>query len=86
MAFVPVEKLTEKIPNKYEAILVAAKDARVQNSIQALKDLDPNEPQPKITSVSLSRLIDGDVEYHYHEETPEEELSAEMEDAAESDD
>ena len=85
MGFVPVEKLTEKIDNKYEAILVAAKDARVQNSIMALKDLDPNEPQPKITSVSLQRLIDGEVEYFHKKEEAEEGSAEDAEASAESD-
>ena len=52
MPFIPVEKLTEVVENKYEAVLVAAQEARVQNSIAGLKDLDPNEAQPKITSVA----------------------------------
>jgi len=65
MGFVPVEKLTKVISNPYEAILVAAKDARIQNSIQALKDLDPTLEHPKVTTISLYRVIDGKVDYYY---------------------
>ena len=65
MGFVPVEKLTSVITNPYEAILVAARDARIQNSINGLKDLDPNEEHPKVTSVSLQRLSEGEIEYYY---------------------
>ncbi len=75
MGFVPTEKLTKVIDNKYEAILVAAKEARVRNSIAQLKDWDPDEERPKITSVALDRLTDGHVEYHYVE--PEEVTEAE---------
>jgi DNA-directed RNA polymerase subunit K/omega len=65
MAFFPVEKMTRVIPNKYEAVLVAAKDARVQNNIARLKNLDPNLPQMKVTTRSLYRLIDGQVHFFY---------------------
>lgn len=67
MGFVPIEKVTHKIPNKYEAVLVAAKEARVQNSIAQLQDLDPNSAFPKITTLSLKRLIDGKIRYSYGE-------------------
>lgn len=71
MGFVPIEKVTHKIRNKYEAVLVAAKEARVQNSIAQLQDLDPNSAYPKITSLSLQLLIDGKIRYSYGEiETP----------------
>ena len=71
MGFVPIEKVTRTIPNKYEAVLVAAKDARVQNSIAQQQDLDPNEAYPKMTSLALRRLIDGKVQYFYGEEEPQ---------------
>ncbi len=63
MGFVPTEKLTNVIDNKYEAILVAAKEARVRNSIAQLSDWDPDHERPKITSVALDRLTQGHVEY-----------------------
>ena len=52
MGFVPIEKVTGKIDNKYEAILIAAREARVQNSISQLEDRDPNAPYPKVTTVA----------------------------------
>ncbi|MBM4117417.1 DNA-directed RNA polymerase subunit omega [bacterium] len=71
MGFVSIERVTQRITNKYEAVLVAAKEARVQNSIAQLKDLDPNSAYPKITSLSLQRLIEGKIRYSYGElETP----------------
>ena len=68
MPFVPIEKLTKIIENKYEAVLVAAKEARVQNSIAQLKDLDPNEVYTKITTVALENLIGEKVKFFYGEE------------------
>ena len=68
MPFVPIEKLTKIIENKYEAVLVAAKEARVQNSIAQLQDLDPNEVYTKITTVALENLINEKVNYFYGEE------------------
>ena len=65
MPFVPTEKLTAIVENKYEAILVASKEARVRNSIAQLSDWDPDVERPKITSVALDRLTTGQVEWHY---------------------
>jgi len=73
MPFVPTEKLTNVVTNKYEAILVAAKEARVRNSIAQLSDWDPDVERPKITSVALDRLTEGLVDWHYAEEQPAEE-------------
>lgn len=78
MGFVPTEKLTEVIDNRYEAILVVAKEARVRNSIAQLSDWDPDERRPKVTTMALKRLISGQVDYYYAEpEVPEEEAEAE---------
>jgi DNA-directed RNA polymerase omega subunit len=75
MGFVPVEKLTDAIENKYEAILVAAKDARIQNSMNQLREMDPDATQPKMTSQALQRVIDGQVNYSYEEDAAAEEAS-----------
>jgi len=89
MGFVPVEKLTNVVSNPYEAVLIAARDARIQNSINALKDLDPNEEHPKVTTVSLQRLIGQRIEYYYQEEAEataaSEESPAEENDAKDDD-
>ena len=73
MGFVPTEKLTAIIDNKYEAILVAAREARLRNSIAQLSDWDPDVERPKITTVALDRLTEGQVEWRYAEEGPKEE-------------
>jgi len=72
MGFVPTEKLTKVVDNRYEAILVAAKEARVRNSIAQLTDWDPDHQRPKITSVALDRMISGKVEFYYAEPETEE--------------
>ncbi len=79
MGFVPLEKLTDVVENPYEAILIAAKEARVQNSIAALQDLDPSINHPKVTSMALQSLIDGEVQYHYEEEAEAAESEAKEE-------
>ncbi|MBN2172267.1 MAG: DNA-directed RNA polymerase subunit omega [Candidatus Krumholzibacteriota bacterium] len=66
-SYIPVDKLTDIISNKYEAVLVAAREARVQNSISRLKDLDPDTEQPKVTSLALGRVIDNEVKFFYGE-------------------
>ena len=71
MGFVPTEKLTAIVDNKYEAILIAAREARVRNSIAQLSDWDPDIDRPKITSVALDRLTEGHVDWRYGEENPE---------------
>jgi DNA-directed RNA polymerase subunit K/omega len=68
MGFIPVEKLTDNVTNKYEAVLIAAKDARIQNSIAGLQELDPNEARSKMTTLSLQRVIDHKINYFYGEE------------------
>ena len=73
MGFVPTEKLTAIVDNKYEAILIAAREARVRNSIAQLSDWDPDIDRPKITSVALDRLTEGQVDWRYGEESPKEE-------------
>lgn len=70
MGFIPVEKVTKKVDNKYEAVLIAAREARVQNSMAQLEDRDPNAHFPKVTSVALGQLIDGKVRYYYGDEEP----------------
>ncbi|MCP4547744.1 MAG: DNA-directed RNA polymerase subunit omega [bacterium] len=85
MPFVPIEKLTKVVENKYEAVLVAAKEARVQNSIVQLKEADPNASTPKMTSLALSNVIDGKVKFFYGEEelreTPVEKVVLDIDDS-----
>ena len=79
MGFVPTEKLTAIVENKYRAILVAAKEARVRNSIAQLSDWDPDIERPKITSVALDRLTKGLVDWRFVEEGSEEESGEDAE-------
>jgi DNA-directed RNA polymerase subunit K/omega len=61
-----IEKISGKIPNRYEAVRVVAKEARRLNSLiirGAEVDWDF-----KPTSAALDRLISGKVEYEYVEE------------------
>jgi DNA-directed RNA polymerase subunit K/omega len=61
-----IEKITERIPNRYEAVRVMAKEARRINSLlirgaEADWDFKP-------TSAAVDRVIGGKVEYDYVEE------------------
>ena len=61
MTYIPRHKVTDLIPNKFEAIKIAAMEAR------RLNDKAPtyNVSLPaKITSIAVERLIDGKVEYY----------------------
>jgi len=73
-SYIPVDKLTDVISNKYEAVLVAAREARVQNSISQLKELDPDAEQPKVTSLAIGRVIENEVKFFYG--VPEENADA----------
>jgi len=66
MAYVPVEKVTKVIKNKYEAVVVAAREARKINS--AMRMVGREETKEKVTSRSLDRVGHGDVDYVYLEE------------------
>ena len=61
-----IEKIAERIPNRYEAVRVIAKEARRINSLivrgaEAEWDFKP-------TTAAVDRVIDGKVEYEYVEE------------------
>jgi len=61
-----IEKITQKIPNRYEAVRVIAREARRLNSLiirGAEVDWDF-----KPTSAAIERLVAGKVEYDYVEE------------------
>lgn len=68
-----IEKITEHIPNRYEAVRVMAKEARRLNSLiirgaQADADFKP-------TSAAVRRVIDNKIKYEYIER---EEVSDEL--------
>ena len=61
-----IEKITKRIPNRYEAVRVIAKEARRINSLivrgaEAEWDFKP-------TSAAVDRVINGRVEFGYAEE------------------
>ena len=68
MEYKAMEKVLEKIENRYEAIRVMAKEARRINKIIRLSGEDIEE---KPTTIAMKRVIEGKVKYTY--ETPEEE-------------
>jgi len=60
MTYIPRHKVTNLIPNKFEAIKIAAMEARRLND--KARTYNVNLPG-KITSIAVERLIDGKVEY-----------------------
>ena len=63
MSYVPVEKVTESIKNKYEAVVVAAREARHINTIMRMVGRD--DARHKVTTRALGRVMRGDVDYVY---------------------
>jgi DNA-directed RNA polymerase subunit K/omega len=64
-----IEKITEQIKNRYEAVRVMAKEARRLNSLiirgaQADADFKP-------TSAAVQRVIDNKIKYEYVERSEE---------------
>ena len=66
MSYVPVEKVTGSIKNKYEAVVVAAREARHINTIMRMVGRD--DARHKVTTRALSRVMRGDVDYVYIDE------------------
>lgn len=64
MIIAALERITEVIPNRYEAVRVMAKEAR---RINTLIRLSGEELEEKPTSIAMQRLIDGKVKYTYAE-------------------
>jgi len=60
MTYIPRQKVTDLIPNKFAAIKIAAMEARRLNDRARMF----NVALPgKITSIAVERLIDGKVEH-----------------------
>lgn len=59
-----IEKLTQVIPNKYEAVRVIAKEAR---RINALLIRGAGEVDEKPTMMALKRVLDNKVKFDYVE-------------------
>jgi DNA-directed RNA polymerase omega subunit len=66
MSYVPVEKVTNAVKNKYEAVVVAAREARHINTIQRMVGRD--DTKQKVTTRALNRIIRGDVDFVYIDE------------------
>jgi DNA-directed RNA polymerase subunit K/omega len=75
MTYIPRKKVTDLIPNKFEAIRVAALEARRLNA--RARTLDVSLPG-KITSLAVDRLLTGQVSWYDRRER-EIELQAEAE-------
>lgn len=80
MTYIPVFRILEHIPNKFEAIKVAALECRRLND--KLQALEINEER-KITTLAVERLIDGKIGYYDARERREQERSEAMLAAAE---
>lgn len=63
-----IERLTEVIANKYEAVRVIAKEARRINSL--LIRGAQGELEEKPTMMALRRVLDGRVKFDYSQPEP----------------
>jgi DNA-directed RNA polymerase omega subunit len=61
-----IEKITQRVSNRYEAVRVMAREARRLNSL-VVRGAEP-EPDFKPTSTAVKRLINGKITYHFVEE------------------
>jgi DNA-directed RNA polymerase subunit K/omega len=66
----PVDEVTHKYGNKYEAIIVAAKEGRRINSLRLAAGGAP-EGSVKATVEGMRRVMNNDVTWHYIERAPE---------------
>jgi len=60
---------SSNIPNKYELIIVASKEARRLNELSRQTGLNPGG---KVTNVALEEALRGNVLYRYRDEAEEE--------------
>ncbi len=80
MTYIPRHKVTDLIPNKFEAIRITALEARRLNA--RARTLDVSLPG-KITTLAVDRLIGGKVSW-YDKREREIQLKAEAEALAEA--
>jgi DNA-directed RNA polymerase omega subunit len=71
-----IDKLTEVIPNKYEAVRVVAKEAR---RINALLVHGAQELEEKPTMMALTRLLDNKIKFKYADEVSHQDVFEEEE-------
>jgi DNA-directed RNA polymerase subunit K/omega len=65
MTYIPRQKVTKLIPNKFQAIKIAALEARRLN--ERARNFNVSLPG-KITTLAVDRLIDGKVEFYDQKE------------------
>ena len=65
-----MEKILERVDNRYEAIRVIAREAR---RINALIRLSGEEIEEKPTTIAVKRMIEGKVKYKYEQQEEQEE-------------
>lgn len=78
MTYIPRQKVTDLIPNKFEAIRITALEARRLNA--RARTLDVSLPG-KITTLAVDRLIGGKVSW-YDKREREIQMKLEAEEAA----
>ncbi len=61
MTYIPLNKITDLIPNKFKAIKIAALEARRLN--ERARTFNVSVPG-KITTLAVTRLMDGRVDYY----------------------
>lgn len=80
-----MDELLKVVDNRYEAVIVASREARRLNNLQRLSGSDQ---KTKVTVSALSRLLKGDIKWEYgpaeslkaaQKLKPEEILRAELE-------
>jgi DNA-directed RNA polymerase subunit K/omega len=82
MTYIPRHKVTDLIENKFEAIKVAALEARRLNERARMLGINL---EGKITSIAIRRLLDGKVRYFDEKERSsriQEEMEQEQEQEA----
>ncbi len=72
---VVIERIIEKIPNRYEAVRVMAREARRLNSL-VIRGAEADE-RFKPTSAAMDRLFEDKIRYEYVEREEPKELFAE---------
>lgn len=65
MTYIPRQKVTKLIPNKFKAIKIAALEARRLN--ERARNFNVALPG-KITTLAVDRLVDGKVEFYDQKE------------------
>lgn len=71
-----IDRLTDVIPNKYEAVRVVAKEAR---RINALLVHGAQEMDEKPTMMALTRLLENKIKFKYADEVSHQEVFEEEE-------